>query len=56
LPPAFLLTSVTHADFNNVKAQHAASVPASVLKDVTDFAGWHVRDNTRIENAKDKSL
>ena len=56
LPPAFLLTSVTHADFNNVKAQHAASVPASVLKDVTDYAGWHVRDNTRIENAKDKSL
>ena len=30
--------------------------PASVLKDVTDYAGWHVRDNTRIENAKDKSL
>ena len=56
LPPAFLLTGVTHADFNNVKAQHAASVPASVLKDVTDYAGWHVRDNTRIENAKDKSL
>jgi polygalacturonase len=58
LRPAFVLTGVTHADFNNVKAQHAAGVPAFILKDVTGFETWHSRGipDTRIENAKQKSL
>jgi polygalacturonase len=58
LRPAFALAGVAHADFNNVKAQHAPGVPAFVLKEITDFATWHSRGipDTRIDNAKEKSL
>ena len=58
LRPAFALAGVAHADFNNVKAQHAPGVPEFVLKDVTDFATWHLRGipDTRIENARESSL
>jgi len=35
--PAFLLESVTNADFFRVKAQHEAGVPVFSLKSVTDF-------------------
>ena len=58
LRPAFVLTGVAHADFNNVKAQHAPGVPALVLKDVTALESWHSRGipDTRIENASEKSL
>ena len=58
LRPAFVLTGVTRADFNNVKAQHAEGVPAFILKNVTGFETWHSRGipDTRIENIKEKSL
>ena len=58
LRPAFVLTGVTSADFNNVKAEHAPGVAAFVLKDVTDFESSHSRGipDSRIESAKDKSL
>ncbi len=58
LRPAFVLTGVTRAEFNNVKAQHATGVPALILKDVTGFAAWHVRGipDTQIETAKEKSF
>jgi len=58
LRPAFVLTGVTRADFNNVKAQHTQGVPAFVLKDVAGFATWHTRGipDTQIENTKEKSL
>jgi hypothetical protein len=37
LRPAFLLDNVRNAEFFHVKAQHAAGVPAFVLKSVDDF-------------------
>jgi polygalacturonase len=58
LRPAFVLTGVTHADFNNLKAKHASGVPSFILKDVTAFESWHSRDipDTRLENAREQSL
>ena len=58
LRPAFMLTGVTRADFNNVKAQHAPGVPAFVLKDVTGFETWHSHGipDIRLENASEKSF
>jgi hypothetical protein len=35
--PPFFLHDVTNADFDHVKAPHAADVPTFVLKDVNGF-------------------
>lgn len=56
LRPAVVLNGVKHADFNNLKAQHAADVPVFVLKDVDDFRVWHSRGipDTVIDHAAEK--
>jgi hypothetical protein len=58
LRPPFVLNGVTHAEFNNVKAPHAADVPSFDLKDVKDFATWHVRGipDTHVESSGEKRL
>jgi polygalacturonase len=42
--PAFVLDDVKNADFNNIKAQRAAAVPAFVLKNVEQFTLRNSRD------------
>ncbi|HEY1240854.1 MAG TPA: glycosyl hydrolase family 28-related protein [Bryobacteraceae bacterium] len=56
LRPAFLLQDVKHADFNNVKAQHADQVPIFVLKNVDDFRSSRSRGvaDTAFEHAAEK--
>lgn len=55
LRPAFHLLDVADADFNHVKAQHAAGVPEFVLKGVTNFSTHYtqsVADSKFPETAK----
>ena len=56
--PAFVLTDVKRADFNNVKAQRAPDTPVFVLKDVEDFRIWHSRPvaDTTLDRVTNKSL
>jgi hypothetical protein len=54
--PPFLLDSVSQAEFDNVKGQHASGVPTLILKDV---AGLKIRDSplaadTQLGDAKDQ--
>jgi len=58
LRPAFVLDGVQHAEFDHMKAEHAAGVPAFVLKDVADF---DLRESlglpdTAVKSAKEKSF
>ena len=58
LRPAFVLQDVKHADFNNIKAQHAEQVPTFILKNVEDFRVWHsggVADTT-IDHVAEQSF
>ena len=58
LRPAFVLSGVAHSEFNHVKAQHAPDVPSFDLRDVKDFATWHVRGipDTHVESSGEKRL
>jgi len=39
--PALILSDVTGAEFNDLKAEHASGVPLMVLKNVSDFSVHH---------------
>ena len=56
--PALLLDSVTHAAFDQLRAQHAPGVPSILLKNVTDFELRHSRDlpDTTLKSVQEKSL
>jgi polygalacturonase len=58
LRPAFVLEDVKGAEFNLVKAQHAAGVPFFSLKDVTDFSLFHTDSlaDTKLEQVKEKQF
>jgi polygalacturonase len=53
LRPAFQLTEVKDADFNNVRAQHAEGVPTFVLRTVEGFA---VRNSPVLADLRLKSV
>jgi polygalacturonase len=56
--PPFILNDVKGAEFRHVKAQHAESAPAFVLKNVEDFSTldcWRIPD-TRLERVEAKKL
>ena len=53
LRPAFHLESVKNAEFHHVKAEHAANVPAFVLRSVEDFL---VQSSPGIPDIKLKSV
>jgi len=56
--PAFNLFDVKGAEFNNLKAQHAAGVPIFVLKDVTNFSTFRCKDlkDINLEKLTTKTL
>ena len=58
LRPAFLLMSVTDAEFTHVRAQHAKDVPTFVLKDVADITVRQSRGlaDTHVDSAKQKVM
>jgi polygalacturonase len=56
--PAFVLDDVKDADFNNIRAQRTADVPAFVVKNVEQFTLRESRDlpDQKLEQAKEKSF
>ena len=56
--PPFLLDDVKDAEFNNVKAQHAAGVPVFVLHSVEDFTVRNAKGlpDTHLDSVEQKQL
>ncbi|MDP4292332.1 MAG: glycoside hydrolase family 28 protein [Bacteroidota bacterium] len=56
--PAMLLSDVKGADFTNLKAQHAATAPIFVLKNVENFSTFRCKDlkDTNIDKVAAKDL
>jgi polygalacturonase len=57
--PAFVLNSVTDADFDHIKAAHAAGTPTYVLKNVSGFAIRNspgIEDTRRVQPVADEKL
>jgi glutaredoxin-related protein len=56
--PPFILNSVTQAEFNDVKGQHASGVPTLVMKDVDGFKVHDSRfmPDTRLGAVKDNQF